>query len=60
MANPTQAQLITLYTTMIEDNTPSSGECTDDQINDVLKGSIDVVDNLDPDRPVKVRNLNRI
>lgn len=59
MANPTQDQLITLITDAIRAVTPSTGSLSDTHINESVKETINVFDNLDPDRPVKVRNLQR-
>ena len=40
-------------------NPPTSGPATDTQIDAIANGSIAVIDNLDPDRPVRIRQVER-
>ena len=60
MTNPTRAQLIADYTAMITANTPSSGPSSDTQITAIANGSNSIIEGLDPDRPVVIRQVERI
>jgi len=57
--NPTQTELIDLITAAVISKTSSTGVLPDAEINESIGAVIEVYDNLDPDRPVKVRNLQR-
>ena len=59
MANPTRTQISTEFSTIITNNTPSTGSASDEQINALIGAMFDYFNNLDPDRPVKVKNLQR-
>jgi len=62
MTNPTKAELITLYTNMINAKvtTTGTGPVSDADIDAVANGGIATIDNLDPDRPVRIRQVERV
>jgi len=49
-------EITTKYSTIL----PASGQLTDAQIDTAINGVMEVFNNIDPDKPVKVKQLTRI
>lgn len=58
MANPTKSELSSDITAVINEFAPSSGQCTDQNMSDIVTGIINVFNTLDPDKKPIIKQLS--
>jgi hypothetical protein len=55
--NPTREDLSAALATILSDNTPSSGSCTDEEMGDTLTALIVYFNTIDPDKTPIIKQL---